>query len=123
MKSPRMVLTLVMAMEGAVLCAPTLSRGDQTEGVVSESTIRESVVKISANLRYPDILHPWKKQDARQASGTGVIIAGKRILTNAHMVLYASQLSVESQQSSEKLNATGEAVSPGMDRAVLKSDD
>src|SRR5436309_1130966 len=123
MKTPRMILTLLMAMEGAALCAPTSSRGDQTEGVVSESTIRESVVKISANLRYPDILHPWTKQGARQASGTGVIIAGKRILTNAHMVLYASQLSVESQQSSEKLNAHVVAVSPGMDLAVIKLDD
>jgi S1-C subfamily serine protease len=118
-----MILTLLVAMEGAVLCATTTSRADQTSDVVSESTIRESVVKISANLRYPDILHPWTKQGARQASGTGVIIAGKRILTNAHMVLYASQLSVESQQSSEKLNATVEAVSAGMDLAVIKLDD
>src|SRR4051795_5785697 len=123
MKTPRMMLTLLVIMEGAVLCAPTLSRADQTSSVVSESTIRESVVKISANMRYPDILHPWTKQGPRQASGTGVIITGKRILTNAHMVLYSSQLSVESQQSSEKLKATVEAVSPGMDLAVLKLDD
>ena len=74
-------------------------------------------------MRYPDILRPWTKQSPRQASGTGVVIAGKRILTNAHVVLYSSQLFVESQQSSEKLNATVEAVSPGMDLAVLKLDD
>jgi S1-C subfamily serine protease len=123
MKTPRMFLALFMVMEGAVLCAPATCWADQTSEVASESAIRESVVKISANLRYPDILHPWTKQGARQASGTGVIIAGKRILTNAHMVLYASQLSVESQQSSEKLNATVEAVSPGMDLAVIKLDD
>src|SRR5207237_9976165 len=121
--TPRRFLAVFRVMEGAVLCAPATSRGDQTSSVVSESTIRESVVKISANMRYPDILHPWTKQGSRQASGTGVIIAGKRILTNAHMVLYSSQLSVESQQSSDKLNATVEAVSPGMDLAVLKLDD
>src|SRR5262249_50919359 len=56
-------------------------------------------------------------------SGTGVIIEGKRILTNAHVVLYASQLFVESHQSSDKLVATVEAVSPGMDLAVLKLED
>ena len=39
------------------------------------------------------------------------------------MVLFASQLNVESQQSSEKLAATVEAVSPGMDLAVLKLED
>ena len=96
---------------------------DQSSDSTRESAIRESVVKIAATLRYPDILHPWTKQSPREASGTGVVIGGKRILTNAHMVLFASQLSVESQQSSEKLAATVEAVSPGMDLAVLKLDD
>jgi S1-C subfamily serine protease len=102
----------------------TVARGDdQLPDGTRESEIRESVVKISATLRYPDILHPWTKQSPRDASGTGVIIEGKRILTNAHMVLFASQLNVESQQSSEKLAATLDAVSPGMDLAVLKLDD
>ena len=96
---------------------------DQASDADRESTIRESVVKISATLRYPDIVHPWTKQSPRQASGTGVVIDGKRILTNAHVVLYASQLFVEAQQSSEKLTATVEAVSPGMDLAVIKLDD
>ena len=96
---------------------------DQSSDSARESAIRESVVKITATLRYPDMLHPWTKQSPREASGTGVVIGGKRILTNAHMVLFASQLNVESQQSSEKLAATVEAVSPGMDLAVLKLDD
>ena len=39
------------------------------------------------------------------------------------MVLFASQLYVESQQSSEKLRPRVEAVSPGIDLAVLKLDD
>ena len=66
---------------------------------------------------------PGPSRARGEASGTGVVIDGKRILTNAHVVLYASQLFVESQQSSEKLTATVEAVSPGMDLAVLKLDD
>lgn len=89
----------------------------------AENAIRDSVVKISSSLRYPNILQPWTKQSARDVSGTGVVIEGKRILTNAHVVLYASQINVESQQSSEKLPATVEAVSPEMDLAILKLDD
>ncbi len=89
----------------------------------SENEIRESVVKISSSLRYPNILQPWTKQSPRDVSGTGVVIDGQRILTNAHVVLYASQINVESQQSSEKLAARVEAVSPGMDLAILKLDD
>jgi S1-C subfamily serine protease len=88
-----------------------------------ESKIRDSVVKISATMRYPDLTHPWSKASPREASGTGVVIEGKRILTNAHVVTYASQLFVESYQSSEKLTAHVEAVGPGIDLAVIKLDD
>ena len=52
-----------------------------------------------------------------------MVIDGKRILTNAHVVLYASQLFVESYQSSDKLPAKVEAVSPGIDLAILKLED
>ncbi len=88
-----------------------------------ESKIRESVVKISATMRYPEMTHPWTKHSPQEASGTGVIIDGKRILTNAHVVLYASQLFVESYQSSDKLPARVEAVAPGIDLAVLRLED
>jgi S1-C subfamily serine protease len=93
-------------------------RGDDREGA-----IRESVVKVSATVRSPDLLRPWTKQSPREVSGTGVVIEGRRILTNAHVVLYASQLFVESSQSGEKRAATVEAVSPEMDLAVVKLED
>jgi len=88
-----------------------------------EAEIRESVVKISATLRYPDLVRPWLKQSPREASGTGVVIEGRRILTNAHVVTYSSQLYVETSESGDKRAATVEAVSPGMDLAVLKLED
>jgi S1-C subfamily serine protease len=96
---------------------------DPAKGDSQESKIRESVVKISATMRYPDMTHPWTKHSPQDASGTGVVIDGKRILTNAHVVLYASQLFVESYQSSEKLPARVEAVSPGIDLAVIRLED
>src|SRR5207248_5827523 len=85
-----------------------------------EGKIRDSVVKIFATMRQPDLNRPWAKQSPSEASGTGIVIDGKRILTNAHVVTYASQLFVESNQSSEKLPARAEAVSPGIDLAVLR---
>ena len=100
-----------------------ISAVDQTQGDAQESKIRESVVKISATMRYPDLTHPWTKHSPQDASGTGVVIDGNRILTNAHVVLYASQLFVESYQSSDKLPAMVESVSPGIDLAVLKLED
>jgi S1-C subfamily serine protease len=106
-----------------VVLAGLLATGGGASAQAPEAAIRESVVKISSSLRFPNILQPWTKQSPREVSGTGVVIDGQRILTNAHVVLYASQVTVESQLSSEKLAARVEAVSPGMDLAVLKLDD
>jgi S1-C subfamily serine protease len=103
--------------------APVFAAVDQTESNAPDSKIRESVVKISATLRYPELTNPWRKHAAQEASGSGVIIDGKRILTNAHVVLYASQLFVESHDSSDKLPAKVEAVSPGIDLAILRLED
>jgi len=44
-------------------------------------------------------------------------------LSNAHVVLYASQVQVQANQAGEKLSATVEAIAPGIDLAVLKLDD
>ncbi len=85
--------------------------------------VEMSVVKIFATTRYPDVFKPWSKQAPRDISGTGVIINGHRILTNAHMVLYASQIQVQANGSGEKVTATVLSVAPGIDLALLKVDD
>jgi S1-C subfamily serine protease len=85
--------------------------------------VAASVVKIFSTMRYPDVYKPWTKQGPATASGSGVIIDGHRILTNAHMVLYASQIQVQANGSSEKVTATVVAVAPGIDLAVLQVDD
>ena len=113
--------TLRMALAGACVLLVTIPPAPA--GEAEESAIRESVVKISATMRLPDLTRPWTKQSPRDVSGTGVVIEGKRILTNAHVVTYASQLFVEPHQSSDKLVATVEAVSRGIDLAVLKLED
>ena len=51
------------------------------------------------------------------------MIAGNRILTNAHMVNFASQIFIQPDKSSEKLSAKLKAIAPGIDLAVLTLDD
>jgi len=85
--------------------------------------VENSVVKIFATLRTPDPFKPWTKQAPRDVTGTGVVIEGKRILTNAHVALYASQMQVQANQSGDKLPATIEFIAPGIDLAVLKLED
>ncbi len=89
----------------------------------SGGTIENSVVKIFSTVRYPDVYEPWSKRPPMEATGSGVVIEGKRILTNAHVVNYASQVQVQANQSGDKLSATVEFIAPGIDLAVLKLDD
>jgi S1-C subfamily serine protease len=74
-------------------------------------------------MRYPDLYRPWTKQQTGEATGSGVVIEGKRILSNAHVVQYASQIQVQANQAGDKVSATVVAVAPGIDLAVLKLDD
>ncbi len=92
---------------------------------VAEPTLRveDSVVKVFSTIRQPDTSKPWTKQSPQEATGTGVIIEGHRILTNAHVVLYASQVQVQANQAGDKISATVEFAAPGIDLAVLKLDD
>lgn len=85
--------------------------------------VGNSVVKVFASVRYPDVFRPWAKQSPSEVTGSGVVIEGKRILSNAHVVLYASQVQIQANQAGDKLAATVESISPGMDLAVLKLDD
>lgn len=89
----------------------------------TERDIRRSVVRILATQRYPNHLRPWMKLNTREISGSGVVIDGQRILTNAHLVIYAKQIYVEPYQSSDKLAATVERLAPDIDLALLKVED
>ncbi len=81
------------------------------------------MVKVFSTVRYPDLYKPWLKQAPTELSGSGVVIEGRRILSNAHLVLYASQVQIQGDQAGDKLTATVEAMAPGIDLAVLKLDD
>jgi S1-C subfamily serine protease len=87
------------------------------------SNVENAVVKVVSTLRYPDPFRPWTKQAPTDVTASGVVIEGKRILTNAHVVLYSSQVQIQANQAGDKLSATVVAVAPGIDLAVLKLDD
>lgn len=92
-------------------------------GDAAAPAVENSVVKIFSTARFPDLYRPWTKQPPRESTGTGVVIDGRRILTNNHVVAYASQIQVQGNQSGDKFTATVEAFSTAMDLAVLKLDD
>ncbi len=103
------------AAPAALAVAPAADTGS--------GTVENSVVKIFSTARYPDPYQPWTKQSPEEATGSGVVIEGKRILTNAHVVNYANQVQIQANQAGDKISATVEYIAPGIDLAVLKLDD
>ncbi len=55
-------------------------------GADSSANIESSVVKIFVRANPPDLFSPWQKAGTQAYTGSGVIIEGERILTNAHVV-------------------------------------
>jgi len=87
-----------------------------------ENTIRDAVVKIETTRQRPDYFSPWRKSSSAKSGGSGVIIDanGLYVLTNAHVVSFASQIYVQPNQSADKFSATVVAIAPGIDLALLK---
>jgi S1-C subfamily serine protease len=113
---------LALAFSGVLFAGPALAAAHAAESS-EPPALQNSVVKIFSTMRYPDPLKPWTKQAPSEATASGVVIEGKRILTNAHAVLYASQVQVQANATGDKLSATVLAVAPGIDLAVLQLDD
>jgi S1-C subfamily serine protease len=82
-----------------------------------------AVVKVFSTMRRPDVARPWSKASPVEAFGSGVVIEGKRILTNAHVIAYASQVQIQGNQSGDKIAASVVAMDPGIDLAILKLED
>ena len=127
----RLVLFISLAMPLSAFAepvspppSPEATAGTQSSQAVTPSkSVENSVVKVFSTLRAPDPAKPWSKQSPSEITGSGAIIAGKRILTNAHVILYASEVQVQANQAGDKISAHVEAVAPGIDLAVLKLDD
>jgi S1-C subfamily serine protease len=99
---------------------PAAARSAETERAPA---IENSVVKVFATMRFPDPFKPWTKQAPSDVTASGVVIEGRRILTNAHVVLYATQVQIQANAAGDKVPATVLAVAPGIDLAVLQLDD
>jgi S1-C subfamily serine protease len=123
MNFSRIVAAVLLAAASLAVQAQDLdAKAAPTQSPIP-SRVENSVVKIFSTLRRPDPYKPWTKATPQDVTGSGVIIEGKRILTNAHVVGYASQVEIQASQDGDKVSATVVAVARGMDLALLKLDD
>jgi S1-C subfamily serine protease len=117
------IAAVVPAPKNSIDTPPTTVDQQGVPVKASSPNLDNAVVKVFSTIRAPDPTKPWTKQAPTEAIGSGVVIEGKRILTNAHVVLYASQVQVQGNLAGDKISATVVAVAPGIDLAILKLDD
>jgi len=87
--------------------------------VCSAADPERSVVQITVFVQQPVWDAPWRFDSVRRAGGSGFVIKGKRIMTNAHVVSWARQIIVRRYQDPRPYQAEVEFVGHDCDLAVL----
>lgn len=105
-----MIRSVVVAL---LLCFPALSLAD----------VRHAVVQVFNQSRDVDFQYPWQNGNINTSYGTGVVISGNRILTNAHVIDNSLQLQVRKVGSDRKFRATVAFISDERDLAMLTVND
>ncbi|MDD5261709.1 MAG: trypsin-like peptidase domain-containing protein [Methylacidiphilales bacterium] len=84
--------------------------------------IRQSLVRITNTIQNPDYRAPWNPGSLSKVSGTGFIIDGSRIMTNAHVVSNTRFLTVEREGDPKLYPARVAFVAHDCDLAILSVD-
>jgi S1-C subfamily serine protease len=85
-----------------------------------EAPPEQAVVQILTSSQVPDFASPWRFEPVMRSSGTGFVIAGRRILTNAHVIAWAKQILVRRYQDPRLLTARVVFAGHDCDLAVLE---
>ena len=85
----------------------------------SSPKIENSIVKIYTVSKQPNYLEPWNSRTQR-SNGSGSIISGERILTNAHVVANQTFLEVKKYGDTKRYQAKVLEVSHETDLALLE---
>ena len=98
---------------------PSISIGQDS----SFKDIENSVIKIYTTQSAPDYFTPWRLLTPRQSSGSGSVIEGNQILTNAHVVANASYVQAQKHNDPQRYLARVTFVSHEADLAIITVDD
>ncbi|MCK4647216.1 MAG: serine protease [Candidatus Aminicenantes bacterium] len=94
-----------------------------SSSLIGQDDVTSSVVKIYTVYNKHSYFRPWQMEGQRSATGSGCIIEGNRILTNAHVIADATFIQVKRAGTSKKYTAEISIVDHGCDLAILKVKD
>lgn len=81
--------------------------------------LRQSVVKIHVTIQRDDFQQPWQAGGAGNGNGSGYILPGKRILTNAHVISDTRFIEVQREGDTRRYPATVVFAAHDCDLAIL----
>jgi S1-C subfamily serine protease len=93
-----------------------------TASATHENCTKEAIVKIYTTAKIPNYQEPWNSS-MRSSTGSGAIIDGEYILTNAHVVADQAFLEIQRYGQRKRYIAKVYAVSHQADLALLKVED
>ncbi len=102
----------VLVLAAAVLCPLGTV-------VSAQDPVRSSIVKVYTTSQRANYARPWEMEGQDDWTGSGSIIAGNRILTNAHVVSDQTFVQVQRADLPDKYVARVTAVSHEFDLALL----
>lgn len=85
--------------------------------------IKEAVVKIFTTSNRMDFYRPWQSRGITNSVGSGFIVKGNKILTNAHVVSDYTFVQVKKSSDPRKYTAKVEAIGHDCDLALLTIED
>lgn len=98
---------------------PFSVRYDKIDAYSAIEIALDSVVKIFTVSSSPSYFLPWQNKSQRESMGSGFVIPGKRVLTNAHVVADQTFVLVRKHGSPTKYRAEVQAVGHECDLAIL----
>jgi len=93
-----------------------------TLALIADINVKESIVKIYTVSKVPNYSIPWNSS-IRRSHGSGSIISGNRILTNAHVVANETFIEVKRYGETQRYQAEVEFISHQVDLAILRVKD
>jgi S1-C subfamily serine protease len=88
--------------------------------IAQPNELRKSVARINTTAQEANYRIPWLPGNSGGGSGTGWVVEGDRLVTNAHVVSNARFITLEKENDPKKYVATVEHIAHDCDLALLK---
>ncbi len=118
MKRGLLYMVLLFCFSAILLYAKNTAVQNILQGAVENERIKEAIVKIYTVVKSPDFTRPWNSS-MYQITGSGTVIEGNRILTNAHVIANSTFLEVRRYGETKRYEAKVLSVSHQADLALI----